>query len=149
MARIIAGMGTSHVPGVGAAMDNGKTHEDYWVELFKGFEPLRAWHAENVPDVTIVVFNDHATSMALNHYSTFMMGVAEQFQPADEGWGPRKVPVVEGHPELAWHLVESLILDEFDMAVTADFDVDHGLTVPLSIAHDQPDAWPTKVIRCA
>ena len=49
MARIIAGMGTSHVPGVGAAMDNGKTHEDYWVELFKGFEPLRAWHAENVP----------------------------------------------------------------------------------------------------
>ena len=47
MARLIAGMGTSHVPGVGAAMDNGKTHEDYWVELFKGFEPLRAWHAEN------------------------------------------------------------------------------------------------------
>ena len=65
MARIIAGMGTSHVPGVGAAMDNGKTHEEYWVDLFKGFEPLRAWHAENVPDVNIIVFNDHATSMAL------------------------------------------------------------------------------------
>ena len=146
MARLIAGMGTSHVPGVGAAMDNGKTHEDYWVELFKGFEPIRAWHAKNVPDVNIIVFNDHATSMSLNHYSTFMMGVAEQFQPADEGWGPRKVPVVEGHPELAWHLVENLILDEFDMAVTADFDVDHGLTVPLSIAYDQPDAWPAKVI---
>ena len=146
MARLIAGMGTSHVPGVGAAMDNGKTHEDYWVELFKGFEPIRDWHAKNVPDVNIVVFNDHATSMSLNHYSTFMMGVAEQFQPADEGWGPRKVPVVEGHPELAWHLVENLILDEFDMAGTADFDVDHGLTVPLSIAYDQPDAWPTKVI---
>ncbi|MGB1668619.1 MAG: protocatechuate 3,4-dioxygenase, partial [Candidatus Puniceispirillaceae bacterium] len=127
-------------------MDNGKTQEDYWVELFKGFEPIRAWHAKNVPDVNIIVFNDHATSMSLNHYSTFMMGVAEQFQPADEGWGPRKVPVVEGHPELAWHLVENLILDEFDMAVTADFDVDHGLTVPLSIAYDQPDAWPAKVI---
>ena len=146
MARLIAGMGTSHVPGVGAAMDNGKTHEDYWIELFKGFEPIRDWHAKNVPDVNIIVFNDHATSMTLNHYSTFMMGVAEQFQPADEGWGPRKVPVVEGHPELAWHLVENLILDEFDMADTADFDVDHGLTVPLSIAYVQPDAWPTKVI---
>ena len=146
MARLIAGMGTSHVPGVGAAMDNGKTHEEYWVELFKGFEPIRAWHAKNVPDVNIIVFNDHATSMSLNHYSTFMMGVAEQFQPADEGWGPRKVPVVEGHPELAWHLVENLILDEFDMAVTADFDVDHGLPVPLAIAYAQPDAWPAKVI---
>ncbi|HBP59967.1 MAG TPA: protocatechuate 3,4-dioxygenase, partial [Alphaproteobacteria bacterium] len=48
--------------------------------------------------------------------------------------------------ELAWHLVESLILDEFDMAVTADFDVDHGLTVPMSIAYDQTAGWPTKVI---
>jgi len=146
MARLIGGMGTSHVPGVGAALDNGKTAEPYWAELFKGFAPLRAWHAENTPDVTIIVFNDHATSMALNHYSTFMLGVAESFRPADEGWGPRKVPDVEGHPELAWHLVESLILDEFDMAVTADFDVDHGLTVPMSIAYDQPDVWPTKVI---
>ena len=27
-----------------------------------------------------------------------MMGVAEPFQPADEGWGPRKVPVVEDIP---------------------------------------------------
>ena len=76
-----------------------------------------------------------------------MMGVAEHFRPADEGWGPRKVPVVEGHPELAWHIVESLILDEFDMAVTAEFDVDHGLTVPLSIAYDQPEAWPTRSSR--
>ena len=98
MARLIAGMGTSHVPGVGAAMDNGKTDEPYWRELFEGFAPLLAWHADNVPDVNIVVFNDHATSMSLNHYSTFMMGVAEHFRPADEGWGPRKVPVVEGHP---------------------------------------------------
>jgi protocatechuate 4,5-dioxygenase beta chain len=139
-------MGTSHVPGVGAAMDNGKSDEPYWQELFKGFEPLRAWHREHVPDVTIIVFNDHATSYALDNYATFTMGVAEEFQPADEGWGPRQVPVVEGHPELAWHLVEELILNEFDMAVTGNLDVDHGLTVPLSIAYDQPERWPTKVI---
>ncbi|MDB2324790.1 class III extradiol dioxygenase subunit beta [Alphaproteobacteria bacterium] len=146
MARLVAGMGTSHVPGVGAAMDNGKSDEPYWQELFKGFEPLRAWHRDNVPDVTIVVFNDHATSYALDNYATFTMGVAEEFQPADEGWGPRKVPVIEGHPELAWHIVEELILNEFDMAVTGNLDVDHGLTVPLSIAYDQPERWPTKVI---
>jgi protocatechuate 4,5-dioxygenase beta chain len=36
MARIIAGMGTSHVPGLGAAMDNGKTQEAYWQPVFKG-----------------------------------------------------------------------------------------------------------------
>lgn len=146
MAKIIAGMGTSHVPGVGAAMDNGKTGEDYWAPLFKGFEPIREWHKNNVPDVNIIVFNDHATSYALDNYSTFTMGVAEEYKPADEGWGPRKVPMITGHPELAWHIVEDLILNEFDMAITGDVDLDHGCTVPLSIAYDQPEAWPAPVI---
>ena len=120
-------------------MDNGKTGEPYWEPLFTGLEPLRKWHSQNVPDVNIIVFNDHATSFSLDNYSTFTIGVAEEFQPADEGWGPRKVPVVEGHPELAWHLVEELIFEEFDMAVAGSLDVDHGLTVPLSIAYDQPE----------
>ena len=146
MAKIIAGMGTSHVPGVGAAMDNGKTGEPYWTELFKGFETMRGWHAKNVPDVTIIVFNDHATFYALDNYATFTLGVNEEFLPADEGWGRRKVPVVKGYPELAWHLVESLMADDFDMAVSGNLEVDHGLTVPLSIAYDQPSEWPTRVI---
>ena len=146
MAKIIAGMGTSHVPGVGAAMDNGKTAEPYWQPLFKGFEPLREWHSQNIPDVNIIVFNDHATSYSLDNYATFTMGVGERFKPADEGWGPRQVPDIEGHPELAWHIVESLMAEEFDMAVAGSVDLDHGCTVPLSIAYDQPQKWPTKVI---
>ena len=146
MAKIIAGMGTSHVPGVGAAMDNGKTDEAYWQPLFTGFAPLREWHKNNVPDVNIIVFNDHATSYSLDNYSTFTIGVGEEFTPADEGWGPRKVPQLKGHPELAWHLVESLMAEEFDMAVAANLEVDHGCTVPLSIAYDQPDEWPAAVI---
>ena len=146
MAKIIAGMGTSHVPGVGAAMDNGKTAEPYWQPLFKGFEPLRQWHSQNIPDVNIIVFNDHATSYSLDNYATFTMGVGERFKPADEGWGPRQVPDIEGHPELAWHIVESLMAEEFDMAVAGSVDLDHGCTVPLSIAYDQPQKWPTKVI---
>ena len=146
MAKLIAGMGTSHVPGVGAAMDNGKTGEAYWQPLFEGFKPLREWHKNNVPDVNIVVFNDHATSYSLDNYSTFTIGVGDHFRPADEGWGRRQVPDVEGHPELAWHITESLMAEEFDMAVAASVDLDHGLTVPLSIAYDQPKKWPTAVI---
>ncbi len=146
MAKLVAGMGTSHVPGLGAAMDNGKTGEAYWQPVFEGLKPLRRWHSEHIPDVVIIVYNDHATYYSLDSYASFTMGVAEQFNPADEGWGPRAVPVVEGHPELAWHLVEQLIFDEFDMAVAGSLDVDHGLTVPLSIAYDQPEKWPVKVI---
>jgi protocatechuate 4,5-dioxygenase beta chain len=57
--------------------------------------------------------------------------------------------VVEGHPELAWHLAEKLILDEFDMTIVNRMDVDHGLTVPLSLMFGQPAAWPCKVIPLA
>ena len=81
-------------------------------------EPARAWHAQNKPDVVIIVYNDHASAFSLEQISTFTIGVSDKFLPADEGYGPRKVPAVQGHPALAWHLVESLVLDEFDMAIT-------------------------------
>jgi protocatechuate 4,5-dioxygenase beta chain len=59
------------------------------------------------------------------------------------------VPVVVGHPELAWHIAQSTILDEFDMTIVNKMDVDHGLTVPLSLMFGQPEAWPCKVIPLA
>jgi len=59
------------------------------------------------------------------------------------------VPVVDGHAELAWHIAESLILDEFDITIMNKLDVDHGLTVPMSLMFGQPDAWPVRVIPVA
>ena len=146
MARLFGGIGTSHVPGIGAAVDNKKTQTDYWKPLFDGYEPVREWMRKEAPDVAIIVYNDHASAFSLELIPTFAIGVAEAFQPADEGYGPRKVPVVEGHPELAWHLAESLILNEFDMTIANEMPVDHGLTVPLSITCGAPSAWPCKVI---
>ena len=131
--RLFGGIGTPHVPGIGAAVDNKKTQTDYWKPLFDGYEPVREWMRKEAPDVAIIVYNDHASAFSLELIPTFAIGVAEAFQPADEGYGPRKVPVVEGHPELAWHLAESLILNEFDMTIANEMPVDHGLTVPLSI----------------
>ncbi len=149
MATITAGIGTSHVPAIGAAIDNDQTQTPYWKPLFDGYEPARGWTAEAKPDVAIVVYNDHASAFSLELISTFVIGVAPEFQPADEGYGPRKVPSVEGHPELAWHIAESLILDEFDMTIANEMPVDHGLTVPLSIVCGEPNVWPMKVIPLA
>lgn len=146
MARIIAGIGTSHVPAIGAAMDNGLTDSDYWAPLFAGYEPAREWIKNARPDVAIVIYNDHASAFSLELIPTFAIGVADAFPPADEGYGPRDVPVVEGHPDLAWHLAENLILAEFDMTIANNLPVDHGLTVPLSILFGQPDAWPCRVV---
>ena len=54
-----------------------------------------------------------------------------------------------GHPELAWHIAQSVILDEFDLTIINKMDVDHGLTVPMSLMFGQPQAWPCKVIPFA
>jgi len=149
VAKIVAGVATSHVPAIGAAIDNGKSGEDYWKPLFKGFEPSKKWIADLNPDVIILVYNDHASAFSLEIIPTFAIGCAASFAPADEGWGARPVPVVQGHPELAWHIAQSTILDEFDMTIVNKMDVDHGLTVPLSLMYGQPEAWPCPVIPLA
>jgi protocatechuate 4,5-dioxygenase, beta chain len=146
MARIVAGIGCSHVPAIGAAMDKGTVATPYWQPLFKGYEPARKWLAELAPDVAIMVYNDHASAFSLEIIPTFLIGVADQFPVADEGFGPRPVPPVQGHASLAWHLAESLILAEFDMTIANAMPVDHGLTVPLSVTCGQPAAWPFPVI---
>ncbi len=149
MARITASVYTSHVPAIGAALDLGKTGEDYWKPVFAGYDFSKQWIRENTPDVVFLVYNDHATAFSLEMIPTFAIGTGASFQPADEGWGPRPVPVVEGHPELAAHIAQSVIQDEFDLTIVNRMDVDHGLTVPLSLMCGQPQAWPFKVIPFA
>ena len=149
MAELFAGLSTSHVPAIGAAIDLGKTKEPYWQPVFQGYEFAKRWIDEARPDVVILVYNDHATAFSLELIPTFALGCAAQFPIADEGWGPRPVPVVEGHPELAAHLAQSLILEEFDMTIVNKMDVDHGLTVPLSLVYGQRQAWPCRVIPLA
>lgn len=146
MAKIVSGVAMSHVPAIGAAIDNGKTGEPYWQPVFKGFEFSKKWMAELKPDVAIVVYNDHASAFSLDVIPTFAIGCAEEFGICDEGWGPRPVPPVKGHPELAWHIAESAIFDEFDMTIVNKMDVDHGLTVPLNLMCGTPEAWPFPVV---
>jgi protocatechuate 4,5-dioxygenase beta chain len=149
MAKIIAGMGTSHTPAIGAALDLGKVAEPYWAPVFAGYEEAKRWMAENKPDVAIVVYNDHVNAFDFKIIPTFALGCAEEFPISDEGWGPRPVPVVKGYPALAAHLAQSLIIDEFDMTIINEMEVDHGLTVPLSLAFGAPAEWPCRVIPLA
>ncbi len=153
MARITASVYTSHVPAIGAALDMGKTQEDYWKPLFAGYEFSKQWMKDNKPDVIFLVYNDHATAFSLDMIPTFAIGTAAEFQPADEGWGPRPVPKVMGHPDLAAHIAQSVIQQDFDLTIVNKMDVDHGLTVPLSLMCGEQDpvkgAWPCPVIPFA
>ena len=98
MARITAGVATSHVPAIGAALDLGKTKEEYWAPLFAGYEFSKKWIQNEKPDVIFLVYNDHASAFDLRMIPTFAIGCGESFGIADEGWGPRPVPDVQGAP---------------------------------------------------
>lgn len=147
MAELIWGLATSHVPSIGAAMDNHKTENPYWKPLFDGYGPARNWMAQNTPDVAIIVYNDHANAIDLAMTPTFAIGTSDSYKVADEGWGSRNVPTVVGHADLSQHLLGSLVDDGFDMTTCQELEVDHGLTVPLSVYCPDPgDAWPCAVV---
>ena len=149
MAQITASVYTSHVPAIGAALDQGKSSEPYWQPVFKGYDFSKIGWLSTSPMSIFLVFNDHATAFSLDFIPTFAIGTAAEFQPADEGWGPRPVPKVIGHPKLAAHIAQSVIQQDFDLTVVNKMDVDHGLTVPLSLVCGRPQAWPCPVIPFA
>jgi protocatechuate 4,5-dioxygenase beta chain len=153
VARITASVYTSHVPAIGVAIDQGRTAEPYWQPLFEGYEFSREWMKRSAPDVIFLVYNDHASAFSLDIIPTFAIGTAAEFAPADEGYGARPVPKVIGHPELAAHIAQSVIQDDFDLTIVNNMDVDHGLTVPLSLMCGQPSpsnfTWPCPVIPFA
>ncbi len=87
-ARISASVYTSHVPAIGAALDLGKSGNEYWSPLFQGYEPSKQWVKDNRPDVIFLVYNDHATAFSLEMIPTFAIGCADRFNPGRRGLGP-------------------------------------------------------------
>ncbi len=145
MARIIGGVTTSHVPAIGGAIAKGLQQDPYWKPFFDGFGPVRHWLAETRPDTVVVVYNDHGLNFFLDKMPTFAVGAAAEYRNADEGWGIPQVPPFVGDTALSWHLVESLVNEEFDLTTCQEMVVDHAFTLPMALLW--PDqVWPVKVV---
>ncbi len=146
MAKITAGVGTSHVPLLGRIIDINQTDTEEWRPVFSGYDFTRQWIANEKPDVVVLVYNDHANAFDMKMIPTFAIGCGESYHPADEGYGARPVPPVKGDAELSWHIAQSVIQQGFDLTIINEMEVDHGLTVPMSLMFGQPEAWPCKVV---
>jgi len=145
MARIIGGVTTSHVPAIGGAIAKGRQQDSYWKPFFDGFIPVHQWLAEARPDVAIVFYNDHGLNFFLDRMPTFAIGSAPEYRNADEGWGIPMVPPFAGHPELSWHIIESLVGEDFDLTTCQEMSVDHAFTLPMALLW--PDQkWPVRVV---
>jgi gallate dioxygenase len=146
MARIIGGVAASHTPTIGFAFDRGSRNDPAWGPIFDQFAPLARWLAEKNPDVLVLIYNDHVTSFFFDHYSAFALGVGPEWHPADEGGGPRALPPIAGHPQLAAHIGQSLMADEFDMSFFQHRALDHGCFSPLSMLCPHEPAWPACLV---
>jgi protocatechuate 4,5-dioxygenase beta chain len=145
MARIIGAVTTSHVPAIGGAIAKGLQNDPYWKPFFDGFIPVRHWLAEAKPDVVVVVYNDHGLNFFLDKMPTFSVGAASSYSNADEGWGIPQVPAFTGDPALSWHLIESLVGEEFDLTTCQEMKVDHAFTLPMALLWPE-QKWPVKVV---
>jgi protocatechuate 4,5-dioxygenase beta chain len=133
MAQIVGGICTSHIPAIGNALARGLEHDAYWKPFFAGYPRAREWLDEVKPDVAVLVYNDHGLNFFLDKMPTFAIGAAKEYRNADEGWGLPTVPPYPGDPALSWHIIESVMADEFDVTTCQEMLVDHAFTVPLAL----------------
>jgi gallate dioxygenase len=145
MAKIIGGFAVSHTPTIAFAQDAKKFDDPVWAPIFEGFRPVKEWLAEQKPDVILYVYNDHMTSF-FTHYSHFALGVGEEYAPADEGGGQRDLPPIKGDPELAQHIANVMVANEFDLAYWQGMGLDHGAFSPLSVLLPHEHGWPCRLV---
>jgi protocatechuate 4,5-dioxygenase, beta chain len=146
MAKLVGGLGTSHVPSIGVALDKGLRETPDWKPFFDGYVQGQDWVREQKPDIAVVIFNDHGNSFFLDRVPTFALGCAPIYNPIDEGWGARAIAPFEGAEEFSWHFADRLVENHFDPLICREIEVDHGLQVPMELFWGRPDRWPVKVV---
>jgi protocatechuate 4,5-dioxygenase beta chain len=146
MAKIVVSITMSHVPAIGRAIAKNLQQDPYWKPFFDGFPPVREWLKTAKPDIAVIIYNDHGLNFFLDKLPTFSIGAAPQYQNADEGWGIPTVPPFEGDQDLSWHLIESLIAEDFDLTTCQEMLVDHAFTMPMALLWPEQGKWPVRTV---
>lgn len=146
MARIVGSITMSHVPAIGRAIEKNLQQTPYWKPFFDGFPPVRDWLKEVKPDIAVIIYNDHGLNFFLDKMPTFAVGAAPQYKNADEGWGIPVMPPFDGDLDLSWHLIESLIADDFDLTTCQEMLVDHAFTLPMAVLWPEQGKWPVRTV---
>ena len=146
MASIVGCITTSHVPAIGQAIDRGREQEPYWKPFFDGFRPVHRWLAAARPDVVVVIYNDHGLNFFLDKMPTFAIGAAQEYPNADEGWGLPVVPALPGHPAMSWHMIESIMAEDFDLTTCQEMLVDHAVVNPMRLLWPGAAGWPVRIV---
>ena len=149
MASLVGGIGIAHTPSMGYQYDKGQSEgwDPKWQVWFDGTRPVRAWLKEKAPTHLIVIYNDHMNYFDLSTYPTFAIGMANHFPQADEGYGLRPFPGIDGDPDFAWPIARSLMQSGFDLTFCQELELDHGIYSWLPYLMEPP--WPIRILPIA
>lgn len=144
MANFVGGICTSHNGALVHGWDAKLRDDPIWTPVFESYDPVREWIKEKKVDVLFFVFNDHVSNFFFDCYPTFAIGIANQYEHADEGSGPRDLAIPYGDVPFSRYMADYLIRDDFDLTVCQEMKLDHGLMGPTPYMMDQP--WPVKFV---
>jgi protocatechuate 4,5-dioxygenase beta chain len=149
MSSIVGGIGIAHTPSMGYQYDQGMAGkwDPAWRVWYDGTRPAADWLRARAPSHLVVIYNDHMNYFDLSTYPTFAIGMSERFPQADEGYGLRPFPGIDGDPEFAWPIARSLIQAGFDLTFCQELELDHGVYSWLPYLFEAP--WPVKILPIA
>ncbi|ACT60267.1 class III extradiol dioxygenase family protein [Hirschia baltica] len=144
MANIIGAIATSHVPSIGDAIKGNLQGTPKWKGFFDAFPPVHDWLEKKKPDLIVMLYSDHGLNFFLDNRPTFAVGAAPSYGPGDEGFGPPAPREFQGDDVFSWHLIESLVKDEFDIATCQEMKLDHACLLAGDLLWPEQE-WPAKV----
>lgn len=149
MSALVGGIGIAHTPSMGYQFDKGQAGEwdPSWKAWFDGTRPVKDWLESKRPTHLVVIYNDHMNYFDLSTYPTFAIGMSDHFPQADEGYGLRPFPGIEGDPDFAWPIARSLTDTGFDLTFCQELELDHGIYSWLPYLFDPP--WPIRMLPIA
>lgn len=149
MGTLLGGIGIAHTPSMGHAFDgrDGVGAMDRWQRWFDGLLPVKKWIEDIAPTHVVVIYNDHLNYFDLSSYPTLAIGMSDHFPQADEGWGKRPFPGLDGDTAFSASIVESVVTDGFDLTFCQELEIDHGIYSWLPCLMDTP--WPVKFLPIA
>ena len=149
MGIVLGGLGIAHTPSMGHAFDGreGISFAERWQEWFDALIPVKQWIATLRPSHIVVIYNDHLNTFDFSAYPTFAIGMSEHFPQADEGWGKRDFPGMDGDTAFSGRIANALVDDGFDLTFCQEMEIDHGIYSWLPCVIDPP--WPMKFLPIA
>ena len=116
-------------------------------ELVRHFRHSRKLLDEFQPDVVVIIYNDHGLNFFLDKLPTFAIGAAPEYRSADEGWNIPTVLPFTGDPGLSWHVITSVVAEDFDITICQEeMVVDHAVCNPMGLLWPGGEPWPVRVV---